>query len=188
MSAGKTKSEIINAADELIYRNGYEHTTFAGLAEVVNISRGNFYYHFKTKDEILRAVIEQRKANTLSLIAEWERQHTEPDERIKCYIKIILQNWPKIKKHGCPVGTLCNEMAKLNHQSKKQARDIFTLFRNWLGDQFRLLGHEKKADQLAMHVLTWSQGAATLASIFKDKENAISEVTQMCHWLDSLQA
>ncbi len=186
MSAGKTRNEIIKAADQLIYLNGYEHTSFATIANVVKISRGNFYYHFKTKDQILNAVIEQRKTNTRSMIRQWEQQHTKPAERIKCYIKIILQNWPKIKQHGCPVGTLCNEMTKLSHPSQKQARGIFTIFRKWLRDQFRLLGHEEQADQLAMHVLSWSQGVATMASTFKAQQFAENEVDQMCRWLDEL--
>ena len=38
------------------------------IAEAVKISRGNFYYHFKTKDEILDAVIAQRLACTQQVL------------------------------------------------------------------------------------------------------------------------
>ncbi|MDD9913854.1 MAG: helix-turn-helix domain containing protein, partial [Rhodospirillaceae bacterium] len=37
----------------LFYRHGFDHTSFADIAEAVQISRGNFYYHFRTKDDIL---------------------------------------------------------------------------------------------------------------------------------------
>ena len=67
------------AADRLFYRQGYEHTSFADIADAVRISRGNFYYHFKTKDEILDAVIDgaarQRPSATL---ARWEIEGTCP--------------------------------------------------------------------------------------------------------------
>ena len=33
----------IRAADELFYKQGFEHTSFADVAEAVGISRGNFY-------------------------------------------------------------------------------------------------------------------------------------------------
>ena len=57
MSDKTTRDHIVEAADQLFYRQGYEHTSFADIADAVHISRGNFYYHFKTKDEILDAVI-----------------------------------------------------------------------------------------------------------------------------------
>ena len=52
MSDKTTRDQIVEAADRLFYRQGYEHTSFADIADAVQISRGNFYYHFKSKDEI----------------------------------------------------------------------------------------------------------------------------------------
>jgi AcrR family transcriptional regulator len=40
----------------------------------VKISRGNFYYHFKSKDQILDAVIKQHLANTRKMLAMWESE------------------------------------------------------------------------------------------------------------------
>src|SRR5687768_3040865 len=55
-----TRQHIIESADQLFYRLGFEHTSFATIADAVQISRGNFYHHFKSKDEILSAVIRHR--------------------------------------------------------------------------------------------------------------------------------
>ncbi|HEY7886322.1 MAG TPA: helix-turn-helix domain-containing protein, partial [Cellvibrionaceae bacterium] len=52
--------KIVAAADRLFYERGFDATSFADIAEAVQISRGNFYYHFKTKDDILDAVIARR--------------------------------------------------------------------------------------------------------------------------------
>lgn len=51
------RDHIVAAADPLFYRQGFEHTSFAAIADAVQISRGNFYYYFKSKDKILDAVI-----------------------------------------------------------------------------------------------------------------------------------
>jgi TetR/AcrR family transcriptional regulator, transcriptional repressor for nem operon len=48
-----TSDRIIEAADWLFCERGYEHTSFADVAERVKRSRGNFYHHFKPKAEIL---------------------------------------------------------------------------------------------------------------------------------------
>lgn len=183
--AGKiTRAEIVEAADGLIYQHGYDHTSFADIAEAVGISRGNFYYHFRTKDEILDAVIERRLAATGALLDCWETESDGPAERIRSFILILIMNRTKILNYGCPVGTLSAELAKLEHASRSGAMAIFNLFRIWLRRQFTLLGRPVDADALAMHVLARSQGIASLANAFRDEAFLRHEVDLLLEWLE----
>jgi len=185
MSGQATRDRIVEAADGLFYRRGYEQTSFSDIAGAVRISRGNFYYHFKTKDEILDAVIEARLANTGTMLAQWEAAGRTPAERIRSFIHILMANRADIKRYGCPVGTLCSELAKLTHASQGEANKLFTLFRTWLRRQFTLLGRAADADALAMHLLARSQGVVTLANAFHDESFIEREVSEMCDWLES---
>lgn len=185
MGAATTRQQIVDAADQLFYENGFEATSFADIAEVVGLSRGNFYYHFKTKNEILDAVIAQRVRNTRTMLDAWEIEATTPDERIRTFIHILIMNRTKIMSYGCPVGTLCNELAKLDHVAKNEATRLFTLFRDWLARQFAALGREADADTLAMHILMRSQGVATLATAFGDEAFIRREVEEMGAWLEA---
>ncbi len=184
-SPNATRDHIVEAADMLFYRQGYEHTSFADIADAVRISRGNFYYHFKTKDEILDAVIEARLTGTQRTLDRWEREGTTPADRIRNFINILIVNRADIKRFGCPVGTLTTELAKLDHASQARANKLFTLFRTWLRRQFTLLGRKADADALAMHLLARSQGVATLAAAFHDEKFIKQEVQQLCAWLDT---
>ena len=183
MSDKSTRECIVEAADQLFYRRGYARTSFSDIADAVKISRGNFYYHFKSKDEILDAVIEARLTATRNMLEEWEAEATRPEERIRRFIRILIMNRGKIKRYGCPVGTLCTELAKLDHASQSTANKLFTLFRGWLRKQFKLLGRETDADSLAMHLLARSQGVATLANAFHDEKFIREEVRLMDDWL-----
>jgi AcrR family transcriptional regulator len=185
MSHQKTRDLIVEAADQLFYRQGYEYTSFSDIANVVQISRGNFYFHFKTKDEILEAVINRRLADTRKMLDRWEIEGKTPAERIRSFIHILIANRADIKRYGCPVGTLCSELAKLNHAAQPDATELFTLFKMWLRRQFVLLGCDVDADAMAMHLLARSQGVATLASAFQDEAFIRQEVDQMCAWLDA---
>ena len=184
MAAKATRDQIVQAADGLFYQKGYEHTSFADIAGEVKISRGNFYYHFKTKDEILDAVINARLSNAQKMLDMWEQDSETPVARIRCFINILIANKAKIKRYGCPVGTLNSELARLNHHSQADANKLFTLFRVWLRRQFTLLGHKSQGDRLAMHLLARSQGVATLANAFGDEKFIRQEVQQMYDWLD----
>jgi len=184
MTDKPTRERIVEEADDLFYRQGYEKTSFSDIADAVGITRGNFYYHFKTKDEILNAVIQVRLGNTAKMLENWEADGELPEDRIRSFIRILITNQAKILDYGCPVGTLCSELAKLNHPSQDEASKIFSLFRVWLGQQFQLLGRKKDADELAMHLLARSQGVATLANAFHDKAFVRKEVDLMCDWLN----
>ena len=187
MTDGTTRDQIVQAADRLFYTQGYENTSFADIAEAVRISRGNFYYHFKSKHRILDAVIDERLADTRDMIAAWEAASPDPADRIRAYIDIVITNRADIERFGCPVGTLTTELAKLNHAAQQEANAIFTLFRDWLRDQFAALGHGADADAHAMHVLAFSQGVATLSNAFRDRDFVGREVQRMHDWLDALK-
>lgn len=180
-----TREEIVDAADRLFYTQGFEHTSFAHIADAVGISRGNFYYHFKSKDEILSAVIGARLAKTQAMLDEWEANGEQPGERIRSFIHILIRNQADIQLYGCPVGTLNAELIKLEHASQQEAVALFQLFRSWLRKQFAALGHGKASDGLALHLLARSQGVATLAHALRDEKFIRHEVKLMCDWLDA---
>lgn len=183
-----TRDHIIQAADQLFYERGFEKTSFADIAESVQISRGNFYYHFKSKDDILAAVIDLRAAKTAAMLDSWTQKATTPLARLRCFAELLIQNRKNIQRFGCPVGTLCAELSKLDHPSQGDAGMIFGQFRTWLREQFDALGHGADADALAMHLLSRSQGIASLANAFHEERFIRHEVQLIEDWLKELPA
>ncbi|MEH3048118.1 TetR/AcrR family transcriptional regulator [Sphingomonas adhaesiva] len=183
MGANDTRRHIVDVADRLFYARGYAATSFADIAGEAGLSRGNFYYHFRTKDEILDAVIEHRRAQTSAMLDGWESEAQTPVDRIRRFIHLLVANGAAIMAHGCPVGTLCNELAKRDHAARDDAAGLFALFRDWLARQFAALGHAAEADALALHLLMRSQGVATLATALRDAAFVRREVADMEAWL-----
>lgn len=187
MSDNATRLRIVAAADDLFYHQGFEHTSFADIASAVGISRGNFYHHFKSKDEILHAVIAMRMDRTRGLLERWDAQGKHPRERIQSFVELLIVNQSQIMRSGCPVGSLCSELAKLGHPNHTDAAALFTLFRAWLKRQFELMGCKKDPDVLALHVLARSQGVATLAHAYRDAAFVEREVALLSEWLRAIE-
>ena len=183
-----TRELIVRTADELFYQRGFEKTSFADIAGVVGISRGNFYHHFKAKDEILAEVISLRAAQTQAMLDQWTRHADSAADRLRCFAGMLVENRKDIQRYGCPVGTLCTELAKRGHPSQGDAGMLFGQFRGWLREQFIALGHQADADALAMHLLARSQGIATLANAFHDEDFIRREVALISAWIDELAA
>lgn len=181
-----TREAIVQAADALFYERGFEHTSFADIAQAVQISRGNFYYHFRTKDEILEAVIAARLAQTRAMLAQWEAQGHDPAQRVCLFIEILVRNQARIMQFGCPAGSLCMELGKLRHPSQPGAHAILALFQGWLRGQLVQLGREQDADALALRLLAMTQGIAVLAQAMGDATLIQREVDLMTRWVRSL--
>ncbi len=178
------RQRIIAVADELFYQKGYENTSFSDIANAVGISRGNFYYHFKSKDEILTAVIGARIAGIGAMLEEWNKKFIDPRKRLYYYIDMPLRDQENICLHGCPVGSLCTELAKTNRAMLDDANKMFTVFRDWLVTQLNLLGVNKNVKKIAMHFIARVQGVVTVTNAFKDKDFLQQEVKQLKKWLD----
>lgn len=61
--AEERKQEILDAAERLFGARGFENTSISSILEEVGIARGTLYYHFKSKEELLDAVIERMIAS-----------------------------------------------------------------------------------------------------------------------------
>ena len=186
--ANTLRQRIVAEADQLFYEQGYENTSFSDIADAVGISRGNFYYHFKTKDEILNAVIATRVSDIEAILNPWTAEYPDPRQRILHYIDILTNNQENIKQHGCPIGTLCTELAKLHHEMREDANQMLTAMRDWLTTQLKELGLCKEAKQVAMHLLARSQGIATITTAFEDQAFLRQEVKRLKLWLDEVIA
>lgn len=184
--ASGTRQAIVATADMLFYQRGVASTSFSDIAAHVNISRGNFYHHFKSKDDILEAVIALRSARTGAMLAAWGAEERDPAMRLRRFARMMVDNGDAIRRFGCPVGALCSELARHQHPAREDAARIFGLFRAWLRAQFEALGHGQDADALALHLLVRSQGIAALAHAFHDDALIRREVLLVEDWLRSL--
>ena len=179
--------KIIDIADDLFYQQGFNHTSFSDIAKEVGISRGNFYYHFKTKDDILVAVLEKRKAGIEVMLEQWTTNISSVHERLNKYVNMMVGLQDELIQYGCPVGSVCSELIKLKNIHQLDATEMISLFRNWMVEQFVLLGYNReKSDHLAMHLLTCTQGIGLMSQAFGDRDYIKRETDELKLWVNNL--
>jgi AcrR family transcriptional regulator len=64
------KQELIDAAQRLFLTKGYERTAVSDIVREVNIAQGTFYYHFRSKNDILEEVARKSIASLVEKISE----------------------------------------------------------------------------------------------------------------------
>ena len=176
------RQRIIEAADSLFYRRGYNQTSFQDISDATGLPRGNFYYYFKTKDEILGAVVDTRLEGMRTMLSHCEASTGDARERLLQFSNMLEDNRENVIQSGCPIGSLCSELAKDLPALHDKSREVFVLLRNWITQQFEALA-VSDADNLAMDLLAKLQGAAVMSCAFKDNDFVDRSHHEIQNWI-----
>ncbi|MDH5185362.1 MAG: TetR/AcrR family transcriptional regulator [Gammaproteobacteria bacterium] len=182
----QNRVKILQAAADLFYQRGYNNTSFSDVAMASGVPKGNFYYYFKSKDELLGAVIGMRKSWLSQLISEWEAEHTEPKDRLRLIVRLMQDNSVASSRYGCPVGSLNVELVKNDEEKRQLSRSLFDLLLSWSEKQFLAMGKGSMAKLLAIHLMAMAQGGIMISSIYQDEQIILAESERINLWIDAL--
>jgi AcrR family transcriptional regulator len=105
------KKEFLDAALELFYESGYDKTSINDIINKVGVTKGAFYYHFKSKDEVLDTialqqaeemvevfigVVDENDENSLAkinrIISSMQKYRAETEEKRLKIFKVLDKN------------------------------------------------------------------------------------------------
>lgn len=183
----RTRDEIVETAHRLFYERGFGGTSLSEIASTGNLKKGNFFYHFKSKSELLIAVIDRRLARSVALLSRLEEDAVSPEERLMRFVRSQLEDDGEVLQYGCRVGTLCMELARMKSPALQRAREEFLLHQHWLASQFAAMGKPDQAITLATHLLVRMQGAAIMTQALEAPSISTREIGSIACWLQGLR-
>ena len=178
------REKLLEAANTLIYLQGFNQTSLGDIARESGVPLGNVYYYFKTKDALGAAVIDERLADFRARCAAWNRLD-DPRDRLYAFLEMPLQFRESLARRGCPVGSLCQELHKDDHPLADQADKLLKAHLAWLTAQFRAMGRAD-AEDLGMHFVVTLQGTSLLTSTLGDPAIVDREVARLRQMIDAL--
>lgn len=131
MSKGaQTRQTILGVAFELTYANGYQATSIDEILKKTHVTKGSFFHHFKNKDEMGLAMIEEiMYPGMYSTMINPLLAGKDPIKEINDMMRGLLINDQFFNvKYGCPAINLIDEMAPLNESFNKA---LSRLTKNW---------------------------------------------------------
>ena len=178
------RERLVAAAQALIYQQGFNQTTLAEIAEASDVPLGNVYYYFRTKEDLVREVIAQRKDQFRILFNKLD-EISEPKQRLYGLLDALEQNRKDVAKYGCPVGGLCLELNKFNPDIAPLADDLLKDMLAWTVRQFKAMGCAD-ADELGVRLLVILQGASLLANALHKSTLLTQQFNLARAWIDAL--
>ncbi|MGE8499488.1 MAG: TetR/AcrR family transcriptional regulator [Pseudomonas sp.] len=126
------RGKLLQTAAHLFRSKGYERTTVRDLASAVGIQSGSIFHHFKSKDEILRAVMEETILYNTALMRAALGQATSLRERVLALIRCELQSI--VGGTGEAMAVLVYEWRSLSEGSQQYILDLRDQYEQlWLG-------------------------------------------------------
>lgn len=193
--AAATRLNILHKAFELIYAKGYQTTSIDEIIATTKVTKGAFFYHFKSKDEMGLAIINEVLKPTMeeSFIKPLENA-MEPIAVIYQMIYDLLLNNEFLKlEYGCPAGNLTQEMTPWNVEFSNA---LSTLTKTWQITLEKLIeaGKEKghirvdiNATQVAYFVMSGYWGIRNFGKVYKSKDCYFAYLEELKVYLDALK-
>lgn len=99
-----------------MYTRGYQATSIDEIIATTKVTKGAFFYHFKTKDEMGLAVINEVMFPSMydTLVASLRASNDPVNDIYRVMHDLLFENSFLQPKYGCPAGNFAQEMAPLN--------------------------------------------------------------------------
>ncbi len=134
------RGKLLQVAAHLFRNKGYERTTVRDLAGAVGIQSGSIFHHFKSKDEILRAVMEETIRYNTALMEAALSEADSVRERVLALIRCELQSI--MGGSGEAMAVLVYEWRSLSAEAQVRVLALRDIYENlWM----QVLGEAKAA-------------------------------------------
>ena len=175
---GKTTREaIVSAAMRLMHVHGYHATSLDDVLRESGIGKGNFYYHFRSKEELGYAILDRLVAGFVERTLEpcFADPNDPPLAQIGCFLDRLVQAQREREcRGGCAMGNLAAELSDVHEGFRKRLASVFTTWHAKLAEalnEAKRRGHVGATcdpDAAARFVVASLEGAILLTKLSKD--------------------
>lgn len=170
-TATDARTRLLEAALAVIRTRGYSATTVDQLCAAAGVTKGAFFHHFRSKDELGVAAADYWSTTTRALFADAPyHEHADPLDRVLGYLdfrKALLQGG--VPEFTCLVGTMVQEVYETAPAIRAACERSITEHAATLEADIeaalraRNLAPDWTAKSLALHTQAVLQGAFILA-------------------------
>jgi TetR/AcrR family transcriptional repressor of nem operon len=193
-AATSSKTKLLDAALTVIRTKGYAATTVDDICHAAGVTKGSFFHHFKSKDELALAAAQHFSdmADGIFATAPYHAA-SDPAERVLGYIDFrAAMLTHQIPEYTCLLGTMVQE-AYMTHPAIREACDRHISAHaaevaKDIAEAKRLYAPKAKwsPESLAFYTQAVLQGAFILAKAKQDSTVAASSIAHLRDHVETL--
>ena len=169
--SNEMRERILSSVEELIATRGVNNFSLRDICDYLYISTGSLYYHFKTKDEIIIAIINKHFQELEKDYVEWLERHKNDDNLSKGrFIDVVLYKGTELFNRSKIHIYLINECMRENSSLKDKYKDLIeSWYQKLLKGVKQVYGNRDDADAIAYILLLIIEGL-TVRVVLEDRK------------------
>lgn len=190
-----TRIDILKKAFQLIYPKGYQATSIDDILATTKVTKGAFYYHFKNKDEMATAIIQEIIKPTMvnSFIVPLQNDGNPLDNIYNLINDLLLNNEFLQVQYGCPTSNLIQEVSPWNGALSNALQNLID---NWQQELIKAIkkgiteGKIKEdvvPEQVAFFTMSGYWGIRNFGKVYNNKDCYYPYLNELNHYLNSLR-
>ena len=190
----RTRERILDAAGRLFHLNGYNATGLDKIIAEAGVTKGNFYYHFETKEALATATVEWHRRETYR---ELRLEPTFPGETPLAILFRVLEGMVERtlradrngEIRGCYFGNLALELSVQSDAVRRAVAAVFDEMRAGFADLLNRARASGEIDatvdprQSASLILSLMEGAVMMAKTNQTESEARNALVFIRGWL-----
>jgi TetR/AcrR family transcriptional regulator, transcriptional repressor for nem operon len=180
-----TKDQILEAASRLIHVRGFNKTSVDDILRESGVGKGNFYYYFKSKDELGFAILDQSLERfSRELVEKTLIPDKDPWQQIQDFLDFLVEGARRRGcTGGCILGNLAVEMSDIHEEFRQRLNKAFHRLRSRIEGALiqAKAGGTLRADadipRLAHFIVAGFEGAFMMGKLHKDP-NVVAGVVE----------
>ena len=174
-----TAEQILDVAQEMVRNRGYSAFSYADISKQVGIRKASIHYHFPTKDELVRALVQRYRQNMVRQCDRISQSGASPQAQLIQFANLYRNGLQE--QQICLCSMLSADLEVLPEPIQKELRAFFQETETWLAALLKQ-GCEAGAwechpeAQKAKGLIAMLQGAQLLARSESDRDRAFEQI------------
>jgi len=180
-----TREKILDIVFMLVYTNGYNGTSISMILKECEIPKGSLYHHFKSKQDIVLAVIKER------LFPKMDDFYDFSNPKNKHSVDVLINSINNIAKkellikYGCPLNRLNQEMSPIDKEFENAITPIYDHIKEKIISLLKDTDFKTSInlENLSEYVIASVWGALSLSPTQSSKERYLNTVSFLISYL-----
>ena len=175
-----TRNRIMDVAQQMVLDVGLTGTSVEKVITGAGVTKGTFFYHFKTKHDLAAALIERYASEDQrhfhDFMQKAEQLARDPLQQLLIFIGLFIEMTEKLEDPfpGCLYAAYCYQSGAISKEVMAEVEQMMHFWREKLGERLEAVSRlyqsriPVKHTQVADHVLTTFEGAFILSKVMKE--------------------
>ncbi|MCG7912297.1 MAG: TetR/AcrR family transcriptional regulator [Candidatus Thiodiazotropha weberae] len=193
-----TRNKIMDIAQQMVLNVGLTGTSVDKVIDEAGVTKGTFFYHFKTKHDLAAALIEryadQDQHHFHDYMAKAEQLARDPLQQLLIFIGLFIEMTEQLEDPfpGCLYAAYCYQSGAISKDVMSRIEEMMHFWRDQLSHKLKAVNQLYTPQlpvthtQVADHLLTTFEGAFVLSKVMNEPKLASEQLIQCRNYLELL--